>query len=91
MCIPSENEDQTQFILETEVIDTGIGISQERQQNLFELFKELELKQKLNKNSIGSIGMGLECSKRISVACGGDISIKISVKNLTVFAFKIPC
>ena len=68
MCYRQISEDDTQFIIETEVIDTGIGISPDRQQKLFELFKELELKSQLDKNSINSIGMGLECSKRISIA-----------------------
>jgi K+-sensing histidine kinase KdpD len=37
-----------------------------------------------------NIGLGLAASKSISVEMGGDIRLKLSRKNLTVFQFKIP-
>ena len=36
-------------VFETEIIDTGIGISEERQKMLFIPFMELKMKQNLNK------------------------------------------
>lgn len=37
-----------------------------------------------------NIGLGLATSKSITVEMGGDIRLKYSRKNLTVFQFKIP-
>lgn len=78
------------YVLETEIIDTGIGISKERQKMLFVPFLELRMKQNLKQVENFSIGMGLACSSAISRALGGDIKLKKSKKGLTSFAFKIP-
>jgi signal transduction histidine kinase len=50
------------FMLETYVIDTGIGIEEERRQMLFIPFLELKIKQSLKKVMNNNIGMGLACS-----------------------------
>ena len=63
-------------VLETEIIDTGIGISDERQKMLFIPFMELKIKQNLNKVKDSNIGMGLGCSQQIAISLGGDIQIK---------------
>jgi signal transduction histidine kinase len=63
-------------MLETEIIDTGIGISEERQKMLFIPFLELKLKQNLKQVQDNNIGMGLACSEAISAALQGDITIK---------------
>jgi signal transduction histidine kinase len=78
------------YVLETEVIDTGHGISFERQKMLFVPFLELKIKQSLQQVKDNSIGMGLACSSAIAGALGGDITLKKSVKGFTAFAFKIP-
>mmetsp|Transcript_31774 Transcript_31774/g.48767 ORF Transcript_31774/g.48767 Transcript_31774/m.48767 type:complete len:98 (-) Transcript_31774:3046-3339(-) len=79
------------YILETEVIDTGSGVDPNTQKELFIPFLEL-------KNRMGiiaskhhhSIGLGLASSSTIILALDGDIKLKESKKDLTVFSFKIP-
>ena len=78
------------YILETEIIDTGVGINMDRQKMLFVPFLELKIKQNLKKIDNYSVGMGLACSAAISKALGGDIILKKSKRGLTSFAFKIP-
>ena len=78
------------YMLETSIIDTGIGIEQERQNMLFIPFLELKMKQNLKQVKDNNIGMGLACSEAISSALNGDITILQSQKGLTAFAFKIP-
>lgn len=78
------------YVLETEIIDTGLGISEERQKMLFVPFLELKMKQNLSQVENNSIGMGLTCSSAIACALGGDITLKKSVRGFTSFAFKIP-
>ena len=88
-CLPMESDD-SKYMLETEIIDTGIGISEDRQKMLFIPFLELKLKQNLKQVQDNNIGMGLACSEAISAALQGDITIKQSRRGLSVFAFKIP-
>ena len=57
---------------------------------LFVPFKELKKQQSLKNVKDRSLGMGLACSKAISKAMGGDLMIKQSQRNLSVFGFKIP-
>jgi len=89
-CLPSYEDREDNYILETEIIDTGVGISQERQSMLFVPFLELKMKQNMNKVQDGNIGMGLAGSVAISKEMGGDISIKHSERHLTIFSFRIP-
>lgn len=77
-------------MFETHIIDTGIGIEEDRQKMLFIPFLELKMKQNIKQVKDNNIGMGLACSEAISSAINGDITIKHSRRGLTVFAFKIP-
>ena len=76
-CLPESNKSDS-YILDTEIIDTGIGITQQRQEMLFVPFMELKKKQNLKSVKDKSLGMGLACSKEIARAMGGDITIKQS-------------
>ena len=71
-------------MLVIEVIDTGIGISEENQKKLFQLFGLLEDKKQLNKNGIG---LGLTIAKDICQVFGGDISIQSEVGKGSTFKF----
>jgi K+-sensing histidine kinase KdpD len=64
------------YIFETQVIDTGDGISKDRQKLLFVPLAEI-------RESIGgltskneNIGLGLSCCKVMSNKMGGDITVK---------------
>lgn len=65
-----------QYVLETQIIDTGIGISQERQKLLFVPLQELKKLQDFSKVTDFNIGLGLACSQSISNALKGDIILK---------------
>lgn len=78
------NEEET-YILDTCVIDTGIGISSERQKLLFIPFLELKDRIGIKKSENDNIGIGLACSKEICKHMGGDIRVKLSKKGLTAF------
>ena len=77
-------------VLETEVIDTGIGIDEYRQEFLFKPFSELKKSQDLKLVKDCNIGMGLACSSSIVKKLGGDITLKESKRGRSIFAFKIP-
>ena len=66
-------------MLETEVIDSGIGISPERQEYLFIPFLELKCMQGLMKKPQNdNIGLGLASSKDITLEMKGDIKLEKS-------------
>lgn len=52
-----------EYMFETQVIDSGIGISQERQEMLFTPFLELRNRIGIVKAENDNIGLGLSCSK----------------------------
>ena len=55
----------TKYILETQVIDSGIGIEHDRQKLLFIPFQELKDRIGILSGSNDSIGLGLACSSDI--------------------------
>ena len=75
---------QGQF-LHIEVIDTGIGISQENQEKLFKLFGFLEESQAHNKNGVG---LGLAISKQIVEQYEGKITLQSKLGEGSTFSFK---
>lgn len=79
------------YILETEVIDTGVGLPDCKKGHLFLPFKELQ--NRVNSTQVHvdlNTGMGLTCSKMIANFLDGDVTVKLNQEGLTVFAFKIP-
>jgi signal transduction histidine kinase len=53
-----------------DVIDTGVGIDQEKLNTLFRAFTKIEEDRELN---IHGCGLGLMISKNLAQALGGDI------------------
>lgn len=76
--------------LETEIIDTGLGISKERQELLFKPFGELSRTQTMKEVKDMSIGMGLSFSRAIASELGGIIEINVINETLTSLIFRIP-
>ena len=88
-CKPMKGS-STEYVLETEIIDTGIGIQPDRQNLLFIPFLELRDRIGIVKAENDNIGLGLSCSREISRKLGGDMKLKLSKKGMTSFVFKFP-
>lgn len=73
--------------VEVSVSDTGIGISEEDQKELFQTFRQLDVK--LSKNHEGT-GLGLALSKRLVALHGGKISVESEPGRGSRFSFVIP-
>ena len=69
-----ESEEKV-YIMETQVIDTGYGISKDRQKLLFVPLKEIResIGGQTSKNE--NIGLGLSCCKIMVNKMGGDIKL----------------
>ena len=78
--------DAESFLLRVEVVDTGVGISQEGQKRLFNQFEQAD-------NSIsrkyGGTGLGLAISKNIINLMGGDIWVESVEGHGAAFIFEL--
>ena len=69
------------------VLDTGIGISPENQKTIFAGF--VQGQEGRNKTQNGS-GLGLLISKKLTLIMGGEISVRSSLDEGSVFTLELP-
>jgi signal transduction histidine kinase len=74
-------------MLEVSVTDTGIGISPEDQENLFNPFSQIE--SDISRKYDGT-GLGLSLVKQFVELHGGNIYVVSDVGKGSVFTFRIP-
>lgn len=75
-----ENQNKIDIIIEVE--DTGVGISIEQQNTIFEAFKQVSTK---GAKTLGGTGLGLSITKRLVEMMGGFISIESGVGKGSIF------
>ena len=74
-------------LLEFFVTDTGIGISEENHQLIFERFRQVETN---DTSKYGGTGLGLSISKAFVKLLGGEIWVKSEYGKGSTFYFTIP-
>lgn len=83
------NSDEPQInynrLFELEIIDSGVGIDQESQHYLFIPFRELMIKQNIQKVKNNSIGMGLANAYLLIQQMHGQLALKESKRGRTIF------
>ena len=79
-------ETDDDVVLRVEVTDTGIGISQEQQESLFDSFSQGDIDISLK---FGGTGLGLAISKKIVELMGGDIRVVSEPGQGASFIFTI--
>jgi len=72
--------------LTTIVADTGVGMSSEQLQSLFQLYANVE---KANAYNPQGMGLGLTLCKRLAQMLGGDISVTSALGHGSTFTFTI--
>jgi PAS domain S-box-containing protein len=77
----------TRLLLEFSIADTGIGISKNKHQAIFQTFQQVDgdIKRKF-----GGTGLGLAITKQLIELQGGSISVKSRLGKGSVFTFTIP-
>lgn len=81
----TEDENKENIIFS--VIDTGIGISQECMEQIFEPFVQLD--SQLNRQYSGT-GLGLSLVRRLTELHGGEVIVKSKVGEGSTFSIKLP-
>ena len=84
---PFESVDSSAKWLRFEVIDTGIGISPEKQANIFEPFVQADTS---ITRRYGGTGLGTNISRQLVKMMGGKIGLSSKPAEGTAFWFEIP-
>ncbi len=82
-----ENKSESKTIAKFEVRDTGIGISENKLEHIFDTFKQAD---ESITRKYGGTGLGLAISKQLVEMQGGSISVESIVDKGTKFSFSIP-
>ncbi|MCH5248603.1 MAG: response regulator [Lachnospiraceae bacterium] len=69
------------------VKDTGIGISEEALEKIFESFSQVDSKRNRQE---GGVGLGLPISRELLAKMGGTITVKSKLGKGSVFSFVVP-
>jgi len=74
-------------LLEFTIKDTGIGISSDKLEHIFERFRQAESH---TTRKYGGTGLGLSIAKQLVELQGGTLSVQSQLKKGSVFSFCIP-
>ena len=85
--IESSAKPNGRLLLDCEVSDTGIGIPEEEQQRIFEMFGQTGPSVA---RRFGGAGLGLAICRKLVEAMGGEISVKSAPGKGASFQFTIP-
>ncbi|MDX5436315.1 MAG: response regulator, partial [Pontibacter sp.] len=84
--VDAKQVDRKHYMLHVRVKDSGIGISPEDQQLLFNDFTQLD---NSSTKTFGGTGLGLAISRQLTQLLGGDIGVESEAGSGSVFWFNI--
>jgi len=79
-------KDTEQVILD--VTDTGIGLTDDQQHNIFEQFTQAD---NSTSKKYGGTGLGLSISKKLAKMMGGDLRVESKIDQGSTFRFSFQC
>lgn len=87
MLVDFKHTAENEIMLKISVRDTGMGISQENQQNLFKAFRRLD---EMTNRHIEGTGLGLNITKHLTEMMGGTIAVRSTLGSGSEFTVEIP-
>ena len=87
LSVKIQSEDEENISIEFSVIDSGIGISDNKINLIFNLFEQAEIN---TSNSYGGTGLGLAIVKQLVEFQGGSISVCSKIGEGSTFRFILP-
>ena len=82
-----DNHEGQHVVLNLSVSDTGIGLSDAHQQELFSAFSQAEPS---HSRQFGGSGLGLTICRQLIERMGGEISVQSELGKGTMFSFTLP-
>lgn len=79
--------DETRIKIRCEVVDTGIGIPQDKLDRLFQKFSQVDSS---NTRKYGGTGLGLAITSRLASLMGGNVGVESEVGKGSTFWFELP-
>lgn len=82
-----DNQEGQHVVLHISVSDTGIGLSDEHQQQLFSAFSQAEPS---HSRQFGGSGLGLSICRQLIQRMGGEIGVESELGRGSTFSFTLP-
>ncbi|MBT9555964.1 MAG: PAS domain S-box protein [Myxococcales bacterium] len=79
-------DDPSRVLLRYDVVDTGIGMTEEALNRVFELFTQADTS---TSRRYGGSGLGLAISRRLARLLGGDVTVKSEAGKGSAFTFTL--
>ena len=86
ICANLKKDVDDNLIFHCAITDTGIGIPEDRQSQLFEAFTQVDAS---TTRKYGGTGLGLSIAKKLCEAMGGSISVSSEIGKSTCFEFSL--
>jgi signal transduction histidine kinase/response regulator RpfG family c-di-GMP phosphodiesterase len=80
-------EENDQYLFNVDVIDTGIGIADDKLESIFENFSQAD---SFSSRKYGGTGLGLSISRRLARLLGGDLYVDSELDKGSCFTLRIP-
>jgi|GEM_PF-5437103 len=82
----NEHQTQTDVTFRVSIVDTGIGISNQQLETIFEYFSQADSS---TTRQYGGSGLGLTISQKLIHLMGGEVSVKSQLNQGSEFSFKL--